>query len=142
MRAFSVLSVGLILLIPASARAQAIKVADLVGTWIGGEAGRADTLIIRADSTWHGQLGWVWAGYHCADTLPPEKLCPPEKLTVKHFSRWYRLSGDSLGIQGFKPGYIAKILLQDQQLSLTRLGGKAAGDKYTYKRIDSPTSTP
>ena len=60
MRLFSLLVLALVLVLPAPARAQSVKLADLVGTWVATTRprerpfwsdSRPDTLIFRADST-------------------------------------------------------------------------------------------
>jgi len=121
MKLLSSLVIGLVLLLPAPARAQSIKLTDLVGTWVGGRADSTgttakvtnDTLVFRADSTYR-------------------------MLGIKQYERWHHLTGDTLSLGG-GPGY--KLTLKDQQLSWTGLGTNK-GDNYIYKHVDTPPSNP
>jgi len=115
MKLFGFLVAGLVLLLPAPARAQSVHLADLVGTWAGkweGPGARNDTLFIRADSTYR------WA-----------------QIRMK-FTHWHRLSGDTLSFQG-DPGY--HIILKEQ-LTLTNVRLKS--DIGTFKRLDAAEPKP
>ena len=97
---------------------QPITAAALVGTWVGNWkdsvgaiATNRDTLVFRPDSTF--------------------------RLSTRKFRRWDRLAGDTLWLPGGK-GY--KLVLKDQQLSLTPLGqGKGL---YVFRPVNAPTPKP
>ena len=100
---------------PASASAQSVKLADLVGTWVGKRTDIAkatnDTLVLQADST------YKWTG-------------------KKQFERWHHLTGDTLSLGG-GPGFI--LALQDQQLSMIAVG---TGGSWVFSRADAPAPKP
>jgi hypothetical protein len=116
MRLLGPLVVVAVLLLPAPVDAQSVKLADLVGTWKGGEVDstgkitRADSVTFRADST----SNWN---------------------NPKNFERIQYLKGDTIA---FSPQKV-KITIANQQLSVTSFDKKWA---YNFTRVNTPTPKP
>src|SRR5260221_3545713 len=136
MRLFSLLGIALLTVLPASVRAQqAVTLADLVGTWVGGPTDttyaplkgqeRSDTLILRSDSTY--QLGM---------TINGRKMQVDEMASDNHFAR---LTSTNISWAG-GPGYDFK--LEGNTLTLVSVRANPQTRKKHYMAFTRDHASP
>jgi hypothetical protein len=119
MRLLGSLALGFVLL-PAQARAQSVKLADIVGSWTRSDATIKQTLVFKADSTTN------WA----------------TPSAVATFHRIARLSNDT--IRFVPQGRNFKITLKDQELIVSTDQAANNGLKkgeFRFKRVQAPAAT-
>ncbi len=129
MKSFSWVVIVLVLL-PASVRAQSTKLADIVGIWVGSRTDStehpiADStgtvieeyFVMNSDSTWRWGCCLSGGGGR---------------------GRLHSLHGDTISLAG-GPGY--KVTLKDQRLLLVSLGSDTK-TSYAFKRYAVPASEP
>lgn len=119
MRLLSLLALGFVLL-PAQARAQSVKLADIVGSWTRSDTTIKQTLVFKADST----TNWAHPG------------------AVATFHGIARLSNDT--IRFLPQGRNFKITLKDQELIISTDQSANNGLKkgeFKFKRVQPPAAT-
>jgi hypothetical protein len=144
MRFLGPFAVVLMLLLPVSARAQSVKMADLVGNWDEWSlSGPSDTVPRGKYTPTRPADGWVtikgdststrWADSNFATDTD-------EKHRVPSIRVGWSVSGDTLDFEGGK----YRILQHDGQVFVLSGGGAMADTtaRYIFKRAGAPKPTP